>query len=194
MQSAFLPAGRACAACSPSLVDPDDLAGPDLTHGVGADEVERAGFRCDDPVLTDLPEHERPEAERVAERDERRRPRARSPSTRLPAAASPGDRLLERRRIARDQRRDELRVRARGEPNAVLDQLGAQLLDVHEVAVVAERDRACAAVVDRAAARSPTGSRRSSSNACARSRPRPAAPAAAARRRRGRRGPSRAAR
>ena len=50
--------------------------------------------------------------------------------------------------IARDQRGDHLRVRARDELHAVREQLGAQLLDVHEVAVVPQRDRARAPVVD----------------------------------------------
>src|SRR4029079_9363164 len=58
------------------------------------------------------------------------------------------DRLDERSRVTRDERRDELGVRTRGEAYAVGDELRAKLLDVHEVPVVAEGDRPRAAVMD----------------------------------------------
>ena len=58
------------------------------------------------------------------------------------------DRLGERRRVARDQRGDDLGVRAGRERDAVLVELRAELLDVDEVPVVPERDRAGAPVVD----------------------------------------------
>jgi hypothetical protein len=50
-------------------------------------------------------------------------------------------------RIAPDQRSDDLRVGSRDESDAVRGQLLAQLLDVHEVAVVPERDGPDAPVV-----------------------------------------------
>ena len=55
---------------------------------------------------------------------------------------------MQRRRITRDQGRDHLGVGARAEPDTVVDELGAELLDVHEIAVVAERDGPRTTVVD----------------------------------------------
>jgi hypothetical protein len=52
-------------------VDPDELAGLDVAYDVGADEVERARLGGDGPVVAETAERERPESERVAERDER---------------------------------------------------------------------------------------------------------------------------
>ena len=45
--------------------------------------------------------------------------------------------LRQRRLVAGDERRDDLRVEPRLEPHAVGDELGAQLLDIDEVPVVA---------------------------------------------------------
>ena len=59
-----------------------------------------------------------------------------------------GDRVLERRRVVRDQRGDHLGVGGRRERDAVGGELVAQLGRVDEVAVVPERDGAPAAVLD----------------------------------------------
>ena len=147
MQSAFvLPAapGR----CATPRVHPDDLPRPHVAHDLGSDQVERAGLGGDDPVLADPAHGERAETERVAKRDQcvvdesRHRVGALEPPIAFATASGNG------RRIACDERRDHLGVRARAEPHAVLDQLRAQLLDVHEVPVVAEGDRARAPVMD----------------------------------------------
>ena len=112
MQSALRPAGTACVACSPSASTQTSSPGPHVAHEVGADEIERAGLRRDDPVVPELPERERAEAERVAEGDERvlgergHGVRALEPGHRV------RDRLDERALVAGDQRGDELRVRA----------------------------------------------------------------------------------
>ena len=58
------------------------------------------------------------------------------------------DRLVQRRRIVRDQRSDHLGVGGGRQPDAVLPELLAQLGSVDEIPVVPERDRAGAAVVD----------------------------------------------
>ena len=163
------------------VVDPDDLARTHVAHDVGADEVERAGLGRDDPVVADLPERERTEAERVAERDERvvdergHRVRALEPAHRV------RDRLDERGRIARDQRGDDLRVGARARA-ARRRRSARHAAPRRSRGSRCGRARPCVhARGGSAAARSPSGSRRSSSSACGRSRPRPGAPAAAAR-------------
>ena len=143
-----LPGRKRLCGVQPVRVDPHELARLHVTHDVGADEVERAGLGRDDPVVPDLSECERPETQRVSERDEdalgqrSRRVRAFEPRHRV------RDGLLERSRVAGDERGDDLRVGSRAEPHPVLEELGTQLLHVHEIAVVAQRDRARAAVVD----------------------------------------------
>ena len=132
----------------PVLVDPDHLARTDVAHELGPDEVERARLRGDDPVVLDPAEREGAEAERVAKRDERALDERRDRVRALETLHRRRDRLGERRRVARDESGDHLRVEARAELHAVREQLVAELLDVHEVAVVAERDRAGAPVVD----------------------------------------------
>ena len=54
-----------------------DLARTHVTDELGADDVERARLRRDDPVVAEPAELERAEAERVAECHEERRPRSR---------------------------------------------------------------------------------------------------------------------
>ena len=77
---------------------------------------------------------------RVAERDERVVDERRHRVGALEPAHRVRNGVHERRSVARDERSDHLGVRARGELDAVRDELGAELLDVDEVAVVAERD------------------------------------------------------
>ena len=129
-------------------VGDDELAGRDLAHELGADEVERARLGGEDPVVVDAADHERPEAVRVAEGDE---PSLRQRDDRV-GALEPAHRvrhgLVERRLVVRDQRRDQLAVGRRPERDTRLAQLVAQLADVDQVAVVAEGDRARASVLD----------------------------------------------
>ena len=90
---------------------------------IGADFV-RAGLRRDDPVASEPPEAERPEAVRVAERDERvlgeRDDRERAVELRHRVR----DGLIERRRVVRDQRGDHLRVGGRPERDPLCRELG----------------------------------------------------------------------
>ncbi len=130
------------------LVDPDDLARLHVTDRVGADEVERARLGRDHPVVADATERQRPEAERVAERDERAVDESGDRVGALEPLHRARHRLRERRLVACDERRDHLGVETGLELHAVGDQLGTQLLDVDEVPVVTERDRPRAAVVD----------------------------------------------
>ena len=150
MQSAPAGAGssaRLARSPSPSIT----ITSPGATSRTisAPDEVERAALRGDDPVLSaDAAEDERPEAVRVAEGDElplrerHDRVRAVEPLHRV------RDRLGERRLVVRDQGRDQLAVGGRAQRHAVGVQVVAHLTDVDEVAVVAERDRARAAVLD----------------------------------------------
>ena len=131
------------------LVDPHDLAGQHVADDLGADEVERARLGGDHPVVPDPPERQRPDAERVAEGDQRRRrrsrrrntrPRGDASSPRRPPGTVPGSRAS---RAAITSVSDD---EASCTPDC--DQLVAQRRQVDEVPVVAEGDRARGAVVD----------------------------------------------
>ena len=130
------------------IVDPDDLARSNVAHHVGADEVERAGLRRNHPVVSELAKGERSEPKRVAEGDQGAVHESRHRIGALEARHGGGNGFGERRLVARDERGDDLRVEPGRERDAVRDQLGSQLLDVHEIAVVPERDGARAAVMD----------------------------------------------
>ena len=78
-----------------------------------------------------------------------------------------GDRFLERPLVAGDQRRDHLGVRGGVERDAAVDELAPQLGRVREVAVVGERDRPRAAVLDDRLRVRPRASSRSSSSGSA---------------------------
>ena len=56
---------------TPVGADHDDLAGLDLAHEFGVDDVEGAGFRGEDPGVAEPAEHQRAHAERVAHADQR---------------------------------------------------------------------------------------------------------------------------
>ena len=148
MHAAPRPSGTACGAVDALVVEPEHLAGADVAVDGGADQVERAALGGDDPVVADPAERERADAVRVAEGDERavdeRDDRVRA----LEPAHRRRDGLGQRRRVAGDQGRDHLGVGGRAEPDPVGDELVAQRVGVRQVAVVPERDRARAAVVD----------------------------------------------
>ena len=94
------------------LVDDHELARRDVALELGADEVERARLRGDNPVAVEASQAQRPEAVGVAERDE---PALRERDDRV-RAVEPfhrrGDRLRQRRRVAGDQRGDHVRCRS----------------------------------------------------------------------------------
>ena len=190
MQSAFRPAGTACAACSPS--SSTQMTSPGRTSRTASAPMRSSAHVSEattqsSPIWPSVsgrnPNGSR-NATRVPVHESRHRVGA------LQARHRGCHRFGERRLVARDERGDDLRVQPCRELDAVADQLGSQLLDVHEIAVVPERDGARSRRDGSAAARSPTCWRPSSSSGCGRSPPRPAVPAAAARRRRARRGPS----
>src|SRR5581483_12480241 len=51
--------------------DDDDLAGLDVAHELGPDDVEPASLRRQDPRVAEAADHQRPHAERVAQPDQR---------------------------------------------------------------------------------------------------------------------------
>ena len=148
MQSAPSGGGNGLVRVDAVLVDHEQLAAAELALGLGADEVERAGLGGDRPAVVEPPEHERPEAVRVAEGEQLPVGERAHGVRALEPAHRVRDRLLERGRVVRDQGGDQLGVRARAELDPVGLQLVAELAGVDEVAVVAERDRARAAVLD----------------------------------------------
>ena len=138
----------ACVACSPSASA--TTSSPGATSRTSSAPTRSSAHVSEAKTQSSWmpPDHERPEAVRVAEADE---PSLRQRDDRVGAlepAHRVRHRLLERRGVVRDQRRDQLAVGGRPERNAVLAQLLPQLSDVDQVAVVAEGDRAGAAVLD----------------------------------------------
>ena len=92
------------------------LAGRDLALELGADQVERARLRGDDPAVVQAAEDERPEAVRIAEREQLALGERGHGVRALEPAHRVDDRVGERRRVVRDQRGDQLGVGARREP------------------------------------------------------------------------------
>ena len=148
MQAAPRPSGRACELCDPRLVEPEELARPDVSLDGGADQIERAALGGDDPVVADPAEHERPNPVRVAEGDERVVDERDDGVRALEARHRRGDGLGQRRRVAGDQGCDDLGVRGRAEPDPIRDELVAESPGVRQVAVVAERNGSGASVMD----------------------------------------------
>ncbi len=124
-------------------VDDDDLAGSDVAHEICADDVERAGFRSQDPGLPEAAQHQRPHPQRVAHayqfvlRQCRQRIGALDLSQRVGQPVDDG--LLEARR---DQVDDDLGVAGGLEQAAAAHKLAAQLIGVGQVAVVADGEPA----------------------------------------------------
>ena len=128
---------------TPAGADDDDLSGLDVAHELGADDVERAGLRGQDPGLAEPAEHQRPHAERVAHPDDLvlRQRHQRIGALDLPQRIGQpiDDGVLEARR---DQMDDDLGVAGRLEQAAAAHQLPAQLIGVGQVAVVADGEPA----------------------------------------------------
>ena len=130
----------------PVMVEDRHLAGLDVAHVAGADDVERARLRRHHGSAVEIAHHERADAVGVAERDhlvavgDDRRERA------VDSAHRVADGLLERAGVLADQGRDHLGVGRGLEPDAALRELGAQLGGIRQVAVVTERDGAARAV------------------------------------------------
>ncbi len=124
-------------------VDDDELAGLDVAHEVGADDVERAGFRGEDVALAEPAEDERPDAERIAHADHHvvgQRHQRIGALDLLEGLDQPVDDVAARRR--RHQVGDDLGVGGRLEQRAALDQLVAQRIGIGQVAVVGDGEAA----------------------------------------------------
>jgi len=132
----------------PVVVHDHHLARGELTLDLGAEEVERAGLGGEEPVVLEPTEDERPDPQRVAEAHELPLGEENRGERPLDPAHRACDRLLERALVPRDQRRDHLGVGGRAEASTLGEEPGAELARVREVAVVAERDRSRAALLD----------------------------------------------
>ena len=133
-----------------------DLTGLDVTQVPRADQVKRAGFRGDAVrtasrrLVLDDADRERAQAGRIPERDDRLighdHRRERTPELRQDL----GGRILDPvRRMGRQQRGDDLRVRRRAERDVPAAELGVELDRVDQVAVVRERQRTTVVTDDR---------------------------------------------
>ncbi len=130
--------------------DRDDLARLDVAQELRADDVERAGLARHAVGVAEHAERERPQAHRVAERDDAPLGHDDRAVGALDAADDVHQRVLDGLRLVRgDERGDDLGIRGRAEGDALVAQLLMQLDDVDEVAVVRERDLALVGAVDR---------------------------------------------
>ena len=127
----------------PVGADHHDLAGFDLAHELGADNVEGAGFRGEDPRVAEPAEHQRAHPERVAHPDQRLLRQRDQRIGALDLAQRVGqaidDAVLQ---AGRDQVDDDLGVAGRLEDAAAPHQLPAQPVRVCQIAVVADRQPA----------------------------------------------------
>src|SRR5439155_13014256 len=130
------------------LVDDDELAVSDLAVERRADEVEGARLRRDHAIAPEPTEAERAEPVRVTERHQLPLGERDDGERTLESRHGRRDRVLERRGIVGDQRRDQLAVGGRVQRDVLRVELFAQLRRVDQVAVVAERDRADASVLN----------------------------------------------
>ena len=132
-------------ALDPILGDDDDLAVLDLPHEAGADDVERAGFGGEDGCVAELAEHQRADAQRIADADElfhRQEPErigAFDPHERIDEAHGEAALALG---APRDQMDDDLGVGGRLKDRARRDQLAPQRQRIGQVAVMGERQAA----------------------------------------------------
>ena len=164
----------------PVAVDHHQLARLDVAHVLGVDEVERAGLGgrrwC---APSSLPDHQRPEAPGVARGHQRvgGQEQQREGAHHLGEAGR--DRVLQPLAVAaRVEVEDDLGVGGGLEDRARRLQLLAQHRRVHQVAVVAERDRARGGTRSGWAGRWRPRCRPRSSSGRGRWRGRPAAPRA----------------
>ena len=124
--------------------DDDHFAGLQVAHEARADDVERTGFRRQDPGAVEIAQHQRTDAERVAAR--------RSSSSTVSATsekapstwriASMKRELRSRSLAGRHQVQDRLGVGGRGEDRALLLQRALHGQRVGEVAVVGDGEAA----------------------------------------------------
>ena len=169
-RAAARPAAPPGARSTPSSSMSDQLARADLALEVGADEVERAGLGGDTQSSLEPAEAERPDAVRVAEGDQlplgERDDREGALELRIACATASSSGASSFAISAAITSVSDVVADACPSSRELLAELGG----VRQVAVVAERDRARAAVVDERLRVRPLRSSRSSSSACGRSR------------------------
>ena len=131
----------------PAIVDPDQLAGLDLTDERGAHDVEGAGLRGDHEPLGQLPHGERPEAVRVPGGEDGALVRHHEAEGPFELGEDPHRRPLEvvMGHLRREHRGHEVGV-GRGGGGAT--QPRDQLAGVHQVPVVPQRERPHAVVLE----------------------------------------------
>ena len=121
-------------------VDHHHFARFDLAHEFRADDVERAGFRRQNPTVTDLAKNQRPHAKRIAHADQlgarHRHDRERAFDAAQGIFHTFGNIALER---PRHQVNDAFAVRRRLKDRAAFDQLAAQAVGIGDVAVMGNR-------------------------------------------------------
>ena len=127
----------------PARPDNDDFAGLDVAHEIGADDVERASLRRQDPGFAEAAEHQRPHAERVAHADDlvlrQRRQRIGALDLAQRIDQPVDDRFFEARC---DQMDNDLGVARRLEQAAAMHEPAPQLVGIGQVAVVADGEPA----------------------------------------------------
>ena len=125
------------------LADHHDLSRFDVAYVFGADDVERAGFGCEDPAVSDTPEHQRPHAERISDPDQRRvghRDEGIGAHDLFEGVHQPVHHRILRR--GGDQVDDDLGVGGGMEKASALDQCAADPSRIGEVAVMPDREPA----------------------------------------------------
>src|SRR6516162_4991749 len=124
-------------------VDDDDLSRLDIADELGADDVERAGLRGEDPGVGEAAENQWPYAERIAQSDQLllRERHQRKGTLDLPQRVDQpvDDGLFE---AGRDQVNDNLGVAGRLKQAAATHELAAHLVGIGQIAVVADREPA----------------------------------------------------
>ena len=125
------------------VVEDDDLAILDVAHVFRADDVERAGFRCQDRAAVELAEHQRPDAERVAGTDQLLVGHGDEGIGALELAQALDEAVDEAIALgAGDEMQDHLGVGGRLHHRAFGDELAAERQAVGEIAVVADGEAA----------------------------------------------------
>ena len=129
---------------------PSDSISPGATSRTGAEHVERAALGRDAVAVAQLAERKRAQPERVAEGDDRLAREHHDRESALQARQDGLHGVLDGRALVRrQQRRDDLGVRAAEQADAVGRQLLAQLDRVDQVAVVRQRHLAPVRAMDR---------------------------------------------
>jgi hypothetical protein len=123
-----------------AALDHDNLAGLDLPHHLGFDQVQGRGLGGEDPGLADLAQPERPEAVGVPRGDGQGGREEQEGVGAFHLAQALDDRVLDRALGARQQVYDDLGVRRGLEDRAALFQPRLDLQRVGQIAVVGDGD------------------------------------------------------